>query len=372
MKILLISVTNGQINRGVESWTNQIMFHMSKNGEDVRLIQGGDEIPKFLIDYSEKINIVKHKILDLSGDQRFSSKIRRRLGIYTTDIEVRKFYRKIEKYIAEENPDILLSVSGELKELYRIKKNYNLKAKMVIVGHAGIPKDVKFSDAFIALSERDFNSIVLPQPQKIYCVNNGVDTNLFSTENVDKTVTQRYSSLPKPIILCVSALVPYKRVQLLVDAYSLLQKGSLIIIGDGPEKRVIQEKIDNIRYMSNKDDIKLISHVPFSEMPSYFSLADVFVHPADSNEAFGSVIVEALAMGKAVVANNDEVRKKIVGDVGFLVNAADVQALSNTIEKAFSDSNDKELIRARRQKSLDFSWEKVVGDYLEIFREVMS
>src|SRR5690606_36438207 len=92
--------------------------------------------------------------------------------------------------------------------------------------------------------------------------------------------------------ITASRLVPYKKVKLIVQAFSKMQDKKLLVIGDGPE-------MNSIKLIATKN-IRLLGHINFEEMVTYFQKAKVFVFAAE--EDFGIVPVEAQACGTPVLA----------------------------------------------------------------------
>lgn len=89
-----------------------------------------------------------------------------------------------------------------------------------------------------------------------------------------------------------SRLVPYKKVSLIVEAFSRMRDKKLIVIGDGPEMK-------NIRNIASKN-ISLLGHISFSDMVTHLQKAKAFIFAAE--EDFGIVPVEAQACGTPVLA----------------------------------------------------------------------
>ncbi len=92
--------------------------------------------------------------------------------------------------------------------------------------------------------------------------------------------------------LTVARLVPYKRVDLIVEAFSRMPERRLVVIGDGPELK----KVKNIAGRN----IELIGHQPAEVLRDYMKRARGFVFAAC--EDFGIAVVEAQACGTPVIA----------------------------------------------------------------------
>lgn len=90
----------------------------------------------------------------------------------------------------------------------------------------------------------------------------------------------------------VSRLVPYKRVDLIVEAFSARRDRELIVIGDGPE-------LSRIRRMAGPN-VSVLGYQPFDVVRHYLQRARAFVFAAE--EDFGIAPVEAQACGTPVIA----------------------------------------------------------------------
>jgi len=96
----------------------------------------------------------------------------------------------------------------------------------------------------------------------------------------------------KDYYVTVSRLVPYKRVDLLAEAFSLMPDRKLVIIGDGPE-------IQRIKKFASPN-ITLLGHKSNDEVVRYMQEAKAFLFGAE--EDFGIVLVESQACGTPVIA----------------------------------------------------------------------
>jgi glycosyltransferase involved in cell wall biosynthesis len=95
----------------------------------------------------------------------------------------------------------------------------------------------------------------------------------------------------EPTYLCVSALVPYKRVELAVRAM-IGRRGRLVVVGDGPDR-------DRLGRLAPAN-VELRGRVGDDELDRLYAACDAVIHPAIDD--FGIVPVEALAAGRPVVA----------------------------------------------------------------------
>jgi glycosyltransferase involved in cell wall biosynthesis len=150
--------------------------------------------------------------------------------------------------------------------------------------------------------------------------------------------------------LWVHRLVPYKRPELVVDAFRELPY-RLTMVGVGPLEAQLRKRLP--------PNVELLSWVPRGELAALFGRASGFIHVAE--EDFGISTVEALAAGTPVVALDaggarDIVRPEIDG---VLVERAELGALRDGVRAVATRSWDRNSLRAR---ALEFSTERFLGE----------
>ncbi|KAA5544745.1 glycosyltransferase family 4 protein [Adhaeribacter rhizoryzae] len=91
-----------------------------------------------------------------------------------------------------------------------------------------------------------------------------------------------------------SRMVPYKKIDLIVEAFAQMPDKKLVVIGDGPDFNKIKAKASA--------NIELLGYQPFEVLKSYMQRAKAFVFAAE--EDFGIIPVEAQACGTPVIAYN--------------------------------------------------------------------
>lgn len=139
---------------------------------------------------------------------------------------------------------------------------------------------------------------------------NGVDAFVVNSEFIGRRVDRVYrreSMVVYPPVdteefqLCtekesfyvtVSRMVPYKKVDLIVEAFSGTPERKLIVIGDGPDMEKVRAKAG--------PNVTIMGHQSFSVLRDYLQRARAFVFAAE--EDFGISIVEAQACGTPVIA----------------------------------------------------------------------
>ncbi len=92
--------------------------------------------------------------------------------------------------------------------------------------------------------------------------------------------------------LAASRLVPYKKIDLIVEAFSLMPERKLVVIGDGPEFSKIKKKA--------KSNVTLLGYQKFEILKDHMQRAKAFIFAAE--EDFGIIPIEAQACGTPVIA----------------------------------------------------------------------
>ncbi len=106
--------------------------------------------------------------------------------------------------------------------------------------------------------------------------------------------------------------------------------------------------------------------------PAHYSTCDVFCSPV-SKASFGITLLEAMAAGKPIVATANVGYRDLLGpDEGILVPHDDVEAFAAAILRLLRDERLRaDMGRAGRQKAVRYSWDRVVGDTVSLYEEVL-
>ncbi len=169
------------------------------------------------------------------------------------------------------------------------------------------------------------------------------------------------------VVLSVGRLSPLKDHATLLSAFTLLARPSarLVILGQGPERPALAELA---RRLGIADRLEMPGYIP-DPWPAYAG-ARCFVLPSRS-EAFGNVVVEALAHGLPVVATDCAGPASILdgGRHGTLVPVGDDRALAHAIAAALDRPGDPGPRRARAEA---FSIDRRVPEYEALVTEVLT
>ncbi len=122
-----------------------------------------------------------------------------------------------------------------------------------------------------------------------------------------------------------SRLVPYKKIDLIARAFSLMPDKELVIIGEGPDFKKVKAVAG--------PNVRVAGYLPYTELISYVSRAKAFIIAAD--EDFGITSVEAQATGTPVIAyGRGGVTETVVdGVTGVLFHQQEVEAIVEAVER---------------------------------------
>jgi len=136
-------------------------------------------------------------------------------------------------------------------------------------------------DKFIAISE-----FIARRIKKVY---GRESTIIYPPVDIDSFCL---SEKKEDFYLTASRMVTYKRIDLIVEAFSKMPDKQLVVIGDGPDFRKIQ--------LRAKSNVVLLGYQPIEVLIDYMQRAKAFVFAAE--EDFGIIPIESQACGTPVIA----------------------------------------------------------------------
>lgn len=168
-------------------------------------------------------------------------------------------------------------------------------------------------------------------------------------------------------MLAIGRFVEQKGFDLLLSAWSKIstEGWSLIIVGDGPDKPLL-EKFINDNKLSN------VVLAPFTDnIGKHYEQAKVFVL-SSRYEGLGMVLIEALSYGLPCISFNCPAGPKSIlsKDNGILVKAESSEELSIAIKKLMDDESLRELYSAKAVPSIkEYTKEQVLKLWVEIIEQ---
>jgi glycosyltransferase involved in cell wall biosynthesis len=165
----------------------------------------------------------------------------------------------------------------------------------------------------------------------------------------------------------------YKNIDINIEALAKVKEPfRYTIIGEGPERGRLQEKIDQLKLT---EKIKILGWKSRSEVLEHFSKADVFLM-ISAPETFGLAYVEAMAKACLVVGARGWGIDGIIqhGKNGFLAEAKEKKSLENILLEIENLPAAKrlEILSEARKTVLELTRQKVADKYLNRLKEVIG
>jgi len=185
----------------------------------------------------------------------------------------------------------------------------------------------------------------------------------------------RAQSTARCVFLNIGRLVGYKGQRHAVEALRNVPDAELWLVGTGPLEGELRELADATGVSQR---VRFWGNVPDHQLPALLHACDVFLFPSITpNEAFGLVLVEAMACSKPLLACNLRSGVTYVcrdGDNGVLVPPGDTGALSTAMNSlAGSISLRKQLgDQGRLRAQNEFSQDSMLRRHLELFHRLIQ
>jgi len=218
------------------------------------------------------------------------------------------------------------------------------------------------------LKHSDIANIYKKYPAKFKEIPYGVDTDKFSP------AIKKDSQIKN--ILFVGALDKahyFKGVNILLKAISRFQISDFRfqIVGDGDLKTSYEKLAEKLDI---KDRVEFLGKISDEELPRIYQQADLLVLPSiNKNEAFGLVLLEAMACGVPVIASDLPGVRTVFEDgrQGLLCKPGDVSDLKNKIEEILADEEKRKIMgkEARILALEKYSWKKIGRKLNDIIKQ---
>ncbi|MFM7718021.1 MAG: glycosyltransferase family 4 protein [Actinomycetota bacterium] len=210
----------------------------------------------------------------------------------------------------------------------------------------------------------------------------GADPDVFRPDLPTDDIRARFGIGDRPLIVCVSRLVPRKGQDVLIRAMPRIQRqvpdARLLIVGDGPYR----ERLEDLASRAPVGSVRFAGAVPEEDLARHYAAADVFAMPCRSRlagleiEGWGSVFIEAAACARPVVVGDSGGSREAVvdGETGTLVPGADVAAVADATAAFLADPERAESFgkQGRARVESYFTWGRVANQLAGWLREAVA
>jgi phosphatidylinositol alpha-1,6-mannosyltransferase len=205
----------------------------------------------------------------------------------------------------------------------------------------------------------------------------GVDTSEFYPGAGGQAIRERLGVADRPVVVCVSRMVPRKGQDTLIHAWPLvlanIPGAILLLVGDGPYRDRLERMA---RHLGVAGSVIFAGAPSRAELPAYFDAGDVFAMPCRTRrrgldvEGLGMVFLEAAAAGRPVVGGDsgnsaDAIRD---GETGYVVSGRSVADLAERLNRLLTDPG---AAKAMGEKGVawvhqEWRWEIIARRFGEI------
>jgi glycosyltransferase involved in cell wall biosynthesis len=228
------------------------------------------------------------------------------------------------------------------------------------------------ADALIAVSADLKDGLVRlgAAPEKVTVLRNGVDLQGFRPV-ADRDAARAALDLSGPTLLSVGHLIERKRNHLTITALAELPDHTLLLVGDGPEKPMLQALAERLGVAGR---VRFLGLKPHRELPTYYTAADLMVL-ASSREGWANVLLESMACGTPVLATPAWGSREAVSapEAGLVLDDAPEEALppalAEGVRRLAANPPDRAATRAYAE---GYSWEATTAGQLALFREILE
>ena len=231
------------------------------------------------------------------------------------------------------------------------------------------------ADAVIAISNAAVADLVrhyqIPR-ERIRVITLGVDEQWFERPSAASIgAALRAHGLSRGYFLHVGTLQPRKNLDALVTAYERLPAGvrahrQLVLVGKyGWRVEALRERLLSKR---TEGRVVWLDYVSRDVLQALYYGAGAFVFPSLA-EGFGLPVIEALAVGLPVIANDLPALVEIAGKHATFVDAASVEALESALSAFREDADD--TADMRRAHARTHSWDRCAAATIDLYRSLL-
>ncbi len=234
-----------------------------------------------------------------------------------------------------------------------------------------LAKSCQRADIVVAVSKQTASDLVEflgVDPRKIQVVYQGCHPSFFQRASAQEKERVRVQyQLPQDFVLYLGTLEKRKNAGVLIRALAAMKKRVPVVLV-GRRTPYVDELEALVSRLGVGDFVKFIHQAKFSELPTLYQMASVFVYPSVF-EGFGIPIVEAIASGVPVITSNGSCFSEAGGPDCIYVNPSNAEELADSITLVLENSGFRNnMVEGSRSYIERFAPPVIAGQLHELYR----
>ncbi len=386
MRILLINhfpLTGS----GSGVYNSTIASALIKKGHEVKIIVPENEIINDSLIHPVYFNGITKDALPFNFPC-FTTHPRSQITFYDlTEEEIKMYESAFEKAIKEEietfKPDVIHA--SHIWLLAYVSSKFDLP--LVITAHGtdliGYKNEPRFRKEAITAVNKAYKIVTISEDSqksvietfkdvkdKLVLIKNGYDPDIFYMENVNKKEVLKSLGIDKEykkVVSFAGKFTKFKGIDLLLKAMNIYQNDNVITLlcGNGELFEDMKKLADSL----NLKNIVFLGNRSHEELRKIYNIADVSLVPS-RNEAFGLVVIEALACGTPVIGTNQGGIPEIINDrVGMVFKPEDYKELAGKITKVLDEEVSFDRNEIHKYAYENYSEDELIKPLIKIYEK---
>ena len=186
---------------------------------------------------------------------------------------------------------------------------------------------------------------------------------------------KRKYNLPDKFLFFLGNTDPKKNTPNVLKAFADFNNDSTVkykLVMLDYEESALQTILKDIGHPELREDIFLTGYVVNTDLPAIINQCEVFLYPS-LRESFGIPILEGMACGVPVITSNTSSMPEVAAGAAKLVDPLKPEEITAAINRILGDEKLYNLLVEKgMERAKQFSWEKIAGDYLNLYQEVYN
>jgi len=304
----------------------------------------------------------------------------------------RSFLASVIKAVEDFKPDLihvqhvslLLWVANFIKSLYGINfvvtaHGTGIKTTIDNKNYFSLSRDgLRAAKRIIAVSNESKHALINvfgeEFEKKTKVIPGGIHLEDYPSEMKIKIINEKYNLNGKKIVLFSGRLTEEKGLNYLISAAKNI-RGDVYIIGDGPEKKNLEDSITKLK-LSNVHLLGFMGSDKKEELKEFYYRSDVVILPTVVDEALGLSIVEAMAAKKPIVATKKGGIPLLVKHElgGLLIKFKNTKQIADACNKLLEDEVLRKKMGENARKIIEknFTWQNISLKILKIYKKSLN